>query len=173
MVETLNVTEHWRDSVMQVIDIRWTVHVGIKRTFSSKTEDPLATISLMVPMPRALIEEPPTPVTVLSAIRCNVIKSEWSGEIWVVHVLSSKKGNVYKERLVWREEVGKGTALTATRSNSSIFLLLLHQLTEAWSESWVASQAYSAVYVYSSYVSHVGPLVMGHLALTMHHMVWT
>jgi len=24
-----------------------------------------------------------------------------------------------------------------------------------------------------SYVSHVGPLVMGHPALTMHHMVWT
>jgi len=27
--------------------------------------------------------------------------------------------------------------------------------------------------VESSYVSHVGPLVMGHPALTMHHIVWT
>jgi len=115
--------------------VRQTVDVRMKRTFSSKIEDPFVTISLMVPMPRALIVEPLMPVTVLSTIGYSFIESEQSGEIWVVQALSSRKGEVSKERVVHQKEVGGGAAVTAARSNSSILLLLSHQSTEVWSDS--------------------------------------
>ena len=59
---------------MQAIDINRTVDVGMKRTFSSKMDNPFTTISLMVSIPSALIDEPPMPVTILSAIGCSVAK---------------------------------------------------------------------------------------------------
>ena len=150
-VEASNVMEHWRDSVTQVIDMSQTVDDGMKRTFSSSSEEPLATTSLIVPIPRALIEEPPMPVTVLSAMGCSVMKSKQSGKIWVVQVLSSKKGEESNEREVRQEStLVIGAAVMAARSKSSRFLLLSRQSTEAWSESWVASQEYSAICVYSS-----------------------
>ena len=70
------VTEHWSDLVMQAIEMSQTVDEGMNKTFSSNKEDSLPTMSLIVPIPRALIEEPPTPVTVQSAMGCNVMKSE-------------------------------------------------------------------------------------------------
>ena len=92
-VDMLKVTVHLSDSVMQAMKMSLTVDVGMKRTFSSNTDDPLATMSLMVPMPRALMDEPPTPVTVLLAIGFRVAKLERSGDICVVHTLSRRKGD--------------------------------------------------------------------------------
>jgi hypothetical protein len=129
--EALNVTEHLRDSVMQAMEMSLTVDVGMKSTFSSKREDPFATESLMEPIPRALIDDPPTPVTVLSAIGCRVKKSDRSGEMWVVHALSRRKGDISKERSIRREDVETGAAVMAARSNSSMLLLLSRQSTEA------------------------------------------
>ena len=57
-IEASNVIEQWRDSVTLAINMSQTVDDGIKRTFSSSREDPFATTSLTVPIPRALIEEP-------------------------------------------------------------------------------------------------------------------
>ena len=114
------------------IEMRRTVDVGINRTFSSNRDAPFPTKSLIEPMPSALMDDPPTPVTVLSTIGCNVRKSDRSGEIWVVHALSRRNGDESKERFVQREEADSGAAVMATRSSSSIFLLLSHQSTDAW-----------------------------------------
>ena len=78
------------------------------------------------------------------------MKSERSGEIWVIQALSSKNGDVSKERVVRREDVGRGAAVTATRSKSAMFLLLSCQSMEAWRDSWVASQEISAICAYSA-----------------------
>ena len=59
-----NVTEHLRESIIQAMDIKRTVDVGIKRTFSSRIDEPLAMMSLIVPIPSTVMDEPPTPVTV-------------------------------------------------------------------------------------------------------------
>lgn len=85
---------------MHPMEISHTVNVGINSTFLSKSDEPFATESLMEPIPRALMDDPPTPVTVLSAMGCNVKKSDQSGEMWVVHMLSRRKGNVSKERSI-------------------------------------------------------------------------
>ena len=120
---------------MQAIEMSRTVDEGMNKTFSSNKEDPLPTMSFLVPIPRALIEEPPTPVTVRSAMGCNVMKSERSGEMCMVQALSSKNGDESKERDVHRAALDRGAAVMAMRSKSPRFLLLLHQSMEAWSES--------------------------------------
>ena len=132
MEEVLKVTEHWRELVTHAIEMRHTVDVGINRTFSSNRDAPFPTKSLIEPMPSALMDDPPTPVTVLSTIGCNVRKSDRSGEIWVVHVLSRRNGDDSKERFVRREEADSRAAMMAARSSSSIFLLLSRQSTNAW-----------------------------------------
>ena len=108
-----NVTKHLRESVTQAIDIKRTVNVGIKRMFSSRIDDPLATMSLIVPIPSTLIEEPPTPITVWSAIGCKVAKSEHLGEMCVVHALSRRKGDDSKDTSKQQVEVGSGAAVMA------------------------------------------------------------
>ena len=120
---------------MQAIEMSQTVDEGMNKTFSSNKEDSLLTMSLIVPIPRALIEEPPTPVTVWSEMGCNVMKSERSGEMCVVQALSSKNGDESKERDIHRAALDRGAAVMAARSKSSRFLLLSHQSTEVWSES--------------------------------------
>jgi hypothetical protein len=108
-----NFTKHLRDSVIQAIDTSRAVDVGMKRMFSSKIDDPLATTSLIVPIPRALIDEPPMPVTVLSAIGCKVVKSERSGEMCVVQALSRRNGDDSKETSERLEEGGRGATMMA------------------------------------------------------------
>ena len=133
--EASNVTEHLRDSVTQAMEISLTVDVGMKSTLSSRIDDPFATTSLMVPIPRAFIDEPPTPIMVLLAIGCRVAKSEHSGDICVVQALLRWKGESSKETSDQRVEVGSGAAERAARSNSSSLLLLSCQSTEACKDS--------------------------------------
>jgi hypothetical protein len=64
-----------------VIEISHTVDAGMIKTFLSRIEEYFGMKSLIDPMPRALIDNPPTPVTVLSTMRCRVKKSDLSGEI--------------------------------------------------------------------------------------------
>ena len=136
-VEASKVTEHLSDSVMQAMDVSLTVDVRMKRTFSSSMDDPLATTSLIVPMPRAIMDEPPMPVTILSVMGCRVVKSECSGDICMVQALSRRKGEDSKEMSDCQVEVGSGAAVMAARQYFLMPLRFLQECLNSAGFHWI------------------------------------
>jgi len=79
-------------------------------------------------MASAIMDNPPTPVTDLSMMGCNIRKSDWSGEMWVVHALSRRNGDESKERFVWREESGSGSSKPILFHPSNPWMFLIGKL---------------------------------------------
>jgi len=73
--------------------MRQTLEAGTNRTFSRESLWPLAMQSSTVPVPTAYMYDPPIPEIGYGAIGWSDLKSERSGVMWVVALVSRKKGH--------------------------------------------------------------------------------
>ena len=130
-------------SIRRATESRWTVDVGMKRALSRVIVCPRPTLSLMEPMPTALMDEPPTPLTCRLAMGRREKKSSRSGVMYVEQPVSRRNGDVSRETS--REPAGVGdTAIAETSMSLKCSVQSTEQTSSSQDSSW-EKLAYSSI----------------------------